>query len=323
MAVIKRTTAPFDLSKARAGAGICMLGGDAGFQRVLEFTDQRAVGFVGGFTGVGELDHKKYRFYKDGSCADDGNDLAKPHQLYMLIEEQPSTEGTDASRATIPEDGGENAEPVNETMTISSLQPRERIATEIMSSLLKGIDQPMLLEEAVINSLSDLSFRIAQSMLNKAADKRKEIKDEEPEDEEDGSDTPTEGEEPEEGEDEKKKELDLIEVDKRGIFADAERLAYNTNTILKAMLEKETLLRNPVDEEGNTQPLHTSVSNPLTEEGKPLPLLINGGWTWWDPLPVVMTGAIETAPTAIVINAIKNILNRLHALDNQNYTFTP
>ena len=57
--------------------------------------------------------------------------------------------------------------------TISSLNPRDYFAQEVMNGFMKNVDKPFSMSDADIYKYSTLSYKIAQSMINVAAYNRK------------------------------------------------------------------------------------------------------------------------------------------------------
>lgn len=69
------------------------------------------------------------------------------------------------------------AEGATSSIKINSLNPREEFAKAAMTSILGRMEDPMNMDNVKIMQLSDLAFKIAQSMLNTAADYRTAFKE--------------------------------------------------------------------------------------------------------------------------------------------------
>ena len=108
---------------------------------------------------VGQVQNKNYYFNSSGVCSD-GDTL---HNLFIADATIDITSGTVATK------GGEGGA---ENLNIDILQPRETIALYALQGILSRIDNPLLLDNGQITLITGLAFKIAQSMINTAADYR-------------------------------------------------------------------------------------------------------------------------------------------------------
>lgn len=60
---------------------------------------------------------------------------------------------------------------------INSLNPREEFAKVAMASLIQSVDDPLSMDTVKVVQIAEMSFKIAQSMLNSAADYRSTFED--------------------------------------------------------------------------------------------------------------------------------------------------
>ena len=155
------TLKEFNLQEALNGASIGFsttgaVGGKVG-NYVLNFrqyTQSKAT-----WKYVGEAGKTTYYFDENGACSDGDT----THQLFLIDATLASTTGTDASRG----DGGSA-----ETISISTLQPREQFACYALQGIMYHIDNPLLLDDGQITQISAMAFQIAKGMLAAAADAR-------------------------------------------------------------------------------------------------------------------------------------------------------
>lgn len=191
------TLKEFNLQEALNGASIGFsttgaVGGTVG-NYVLNFrqyTQSKAT-----WKYVGESGKTTYYFDENGACSD--GDTA--HQLFLVDATLASTTGTDASRG----DGGSA-----ETISISTLQPREQFACYALQGIMYHIDNPLLLDDGQITQISTMAFQIAKGMLAAAADARAATSTE-----------PPSGE---------------IDVDKNDVSSTTDKLLFNLNETLNS-----------------------------------------------------------------------------------------
>ena len=107
----------------------------------------------------GRVGNTTYYFNSSGEESS-GNSLNK---LFIVSADIAITEGTVATK------GGEGS---SENIGIDILQPREQFAIAALQGILYNIKEPLLLDNGKISIIADMAFRIAQSMMNTAADYR-------------------------------------------------------------------------------------------------------------------------------------------------------
>lgn len=137
-------------------------------------------------------------FNSGGVCIDDENvgDLA-------FVESNIEKNTDNVADADDPD--SEEEEP---KATISSLNPRDYFAQEVMNGFMKNVDKPFSMTDADIYKYSTLSYKIAQSMINVAAYNRKADP-----------------------------ESDQIEVDAKTLNGNTEKLLNNISVSLNTMAE--------------------------------------------------------------------------------------
>lgn len=113
----------------------------------------------------GQVQKKMYYFDDNGICSD-GNRL---HNLFIVDAKIIATSGTVATR------GGAGTE---ENIDIDVLQPREYFAMYALQGILTKIDNPLLLDDSQVTLISNMAFKIAQSMMSTAVDYRAATKPE-------------------------------------------------------------------------------------------------------------------------------------------------
>ena len=69
-------------------------------------------------------------------------------------------------------ESGDSGGDTDKKATISSLNPRDYFAQEVMNGFMKNIDKPFNLSDADIYKYTTLAYKIAQSMINVSADNR-------------------------------------------------------------------------------------------------------------------------------------------------------
>ena len=107
----------------------------------------------------GQVQNRNYYFNSSGVCSD-GDPL---HNLFIADATIEITSGTIATK------GDESSA---EAINIDVLQPRETFALHALQGILSRIDNPLLLDNGQITLITGLAFKIAQSMINTAADYR-------------------------------------------------------------------------------------------------------------------------------------------------------
>lgn len=115
----------------------------------------------------GRIGNKTY-FYNSNGEESSGKSINK---LFIVQATLAITEGTVATK------GGSDD---SENIGIDVLQPREQFAMAALQGILNNIKDPLLLDNGKINLIADISFKIAQSMINTAADYRAATKVESP-----------------------------------------------------------------------------------------------------------------------------------------------
>lgn len=136
----------FDLEKALSGQSIAIVNGDV-YTPILNFRKE-----IKGYVGNSE-EGINYSFNANGISP-------KGEILKMLVANISTTSGTTGVR------GGEQ-------INIEVLQPREQFAIAALQGILNKIQTPILeLDGGVITLITKTAFRIAQSMMNTAADYR-------------------------------------------------------------------------------------------------------------------------------------------------------
>jgi hypothetical protein len=97
----------------------------------------------------------------DGNCVDGSG---AGNLVFVKGDIQKSIDNA----ATSGDSGGDPAKKA----TISSLNPRDYFAQEVMNGFMRNIDKPFNLSDADIYKYTTLSYKIAQSMINVSADNR-------------------------------------------------------------------------------------------------------------------------------------------------------
>ena len=164
----------FDLKKALDGASIGLQKiADGSFsQYIVNFAKNGIGDYL--YTGIGSIDGLTYKFNANGD--EEGGTLV----LKMVVDKISITSDTGGVR-------GDGAE----TYSISSLLPKDQMAIQILNGMLSRMTLSEIegLSPARINQLSEQAYKMAQSMVNIAANNRKDIG--KPEDPETPSENPT------------------------------------------------------------------------------------------------------------------------------------
>lgn len=105
-----------------------------------------------------------YHFNSNGICSD----KRAEHKLYIVEVEVVNTSGENVG--TRCDESGDT--PVCSVLNITSLNPREQIATIAMGSILRSIENPLIMDKPSIILVSKKAFEIAQIMLFEAAEHR-------------------------------------------------------------------------------------------------------------------------------------------------------
>lgn len=155
------TLTSFDIDRALNGAILAFssTGSTSGTvsDYVLNFTQRDPATVAKRYQGI--VGNITYYFDKEGACSDNN----KYHQLFIVEAEITTTSGTASTRA-----GDEG----DESVDITNLQPREYFAMYALQGILTKIDNPLLLDDAKVTLISNMAFKLAQSMMNTAADYR-------------------------------------------------------------------------------------------------------------------------------------------------------
>lgn len=185
----------FNINQALNGASIGFASGNTVVQYIIDFkrSNERAANKE--FVGIGQDDNKEYFFNKEGECSDG----LPTHKLWKIEEEIVFTEGTAGSRG----DAEEGA------ITIDYMQPRDQFAVTAMQSIINRIEGNILgIDNYKISKICDLSYKIAQKMMDTSA-KYREL---------------AEGEET---------ESPYIEIKKTDVTENTDKILYNIQTVLK------------------------------------------------------------------------------------------
>ena len=150
---------------------------------------------AGGYSAI--VNGEKHFFNRDGECTDDNSvgDLA-------FVKGDIGKDTSNAAAAADEEEGSDVK------ATISSLNPRDYFAQEVMNGFMKNVDKPFSMSDADIYKYSTLAYKIAQSMINVSADNR-----------------------------EADPESDQIEVDAKTLNGNTEKLLNNISVSLNTMAE--------------------------------------------------------------------------------------
>lgn len=116
-------------------------------------------------------------------------------------------------------ESGDSGGDTDKKATISSLNPRDYFAQEVMNGFMKNIDKPFNLSDADIYKYTTLAYKIAQSMINVSADNR-------------STDPESEGEDPPE------------------VVVDPSTLNGNTEKLLNNMVTALTDINNSIEDSG-------------------------------------------------------------------------
>lgn len=150
----------FDLQRALAGDTIAFGSGNVVSEYIYNFTDTKGIVEASRYRGETK-NGKVYYFNKEGLCADDNT----AHTLYIVeVAEVVNTKGENA--------GSVCDEEFCVNINITSLNPREQIAVQVMQAIIPTIDTPITMNASTIARLADKSFEIAQSMLSEAVKHR-------------------------------------------------------------------------------------------------------------------------------------------------------
>lgn len=103
--------------------------------------------------------NQEYFFDYDGKCEDG------VHQLYMLYDTISEVQDSKDDIVTRSSSGDGST---SGNVTVSALKPRDYFAQEALNGILKGISDPLELEDYDIKDLVALSYKIAQEMLDKS-----------------------------------------------------------------------------------------------------------------------------------------------------------
>lgn len=161
-------------------------------------------------------------------------------QLYIIDAAIKMTEGTATTR-------GESDIPVS----IDVLQPRELFANSAMQGVLQKIDNPLELDEYQITQIADVSFKLAQAMMNTAADYRAASGG--------GGGTVK----PEGG----------VDIEEDSLTSTTDRILYNLQVAMVESNNKAETFRNYIKETGlsiassTTKPIYTYTSGSVRVEG--------------------------------------------------------
>lgn len=104
---------------------------------------------------------KRYDFMPSGKCFDNDSD----HQLYFA--ETTITTKQDSKNDSMTRSDSSSGS--TETVTLSSLKPRDYFAQEALNAILKNMENPLELQDYDINLITELSYKIAQSMITASA----------------------------------------------------------------------------------------------------------------------------------------------------------
>ena len=116
-------------------------------------------------------------------------------------------------------ESGDSGGDTDKKATISSLNPRDYFAQEVMNGFMKNVDKPFNMSDADIYKYTTLAYKIAQSMINVSADNR-------------STDPESEGEDPPE------------------VVVDPSTLNGNTEKLLNNMVTALTDINNSIEDSG-------------------------------------------------------------------------
>ena len=116
-------------------------------------------------------------------------------------------------------ESGDSGGDEDKKATISSLNPRDYFAQEVMNGFMKNVDKPFSMSDADIYKYTTLAYKIAQSMINVSADNR-------------STDPESEGEDPPE------------------VVVDPSTLNGNTEKLLNNMVTALTDINNSIEDSG-------------------------------------------------------------------------
>lgn len=154
----------FDLDKALKGA--CLATSDTGTTEgnitayALNFRLVNPNSISEKYSAV--LNKSTYYFNDEGECS--ANSL---YHLFLVVSQLEITKDSVATKGD-----GETEKQVS----IDEIQPKEHIAILAMQSILAKFPDPLSLDNGQIMLIADMSFKIAQQMVNTAADYRKDVK---------------------------------------------------------------------------------------------------------------------------------------------------
>lgn len=184
----------FNINQALNGASVGFAEGNNVIQYIIDFKRSNEKTANKEFVGVGQDDNKQYFFNKEGYCSD-GLTI---HRLWKIEEEIKFTEGTASTRGY---DEGD-------TVNIDTIQPRDQFALAAMQSIITKIEDNILgIDNYKISKICDLSYKIAQKMMDTSA-KYRDL---------------TEGE----------TESPYIDIDKTAITENTDKILYNIQAVLK------------------------------------------------------------------------------------------
>lgn len=158
---------PFNLEKALAGSSIARSEDGLASGKIQEYV----TGFKLSGNPIAEYEYEGYigavkSYYgKNGRCST-GN---PKDRLFIVVATETSSIDNIATKG--------ETEGATSSIKINSLNPREEFAKAAMASLLNSMDEPLKMDTVKIVQLADMAFKIAQSMLNTAADYRSIFKE--------------------------------------------------------------------------------------------------------------------------------------------------
>lgn len=196
---LNMTVKGFNIEEALNGASIGFISYDAEGKLVvnyiIDFKPSKTGKSYSEYSGISSKDNKKYYFNSKGECEDGKSE----HLLYRVVDEIVFTEGTAGSRGDAEEG----------VITIDYMQPRDQFALSAMQSIINKIDGNILgIDDFKIGIMCDLSYKIAQKMMDTSA-KYREL---------------AEGEET---------ESPYIEIKKTDVTENTDKILYNIQTVLK------------------------------------------------------------------------------------------
>lgn len=189
------TIKDFNINEALNGASIGFIVGSEVTQYIIDFKKSGSNVAKKEYQGVGQDNKKVYYFDNKGYCSD----FQEDNRLFRIIDEIKFTEGTSGSRGDA--EGG--------AVTIDYMQPRDQFAVSAMQSIINRIDSSILgIDDFKIGKICDLSYRIAQKMMDTSAKYRELAK---------------------EGE----TESPYIDIDKETLTENTDKILYNIQTVLR------------------------------------------------------------------------------------------